>query len=42
MYMSMGPGRTHIGVLRQLMDIIAVPLTIIFERPWRSGLVPEG
>ncbi|KAJ7415597.1 hypothetical protein BTVI_37847 [Pitangus sulphuratus] len=34
----MGPDRMH---LRKMVDIIARPLTIIFERSWRSGEVLE-
>jgi len=38
---SMGPNRIHPWVLSALTDVIAEPLSIIFERSWRTGEVPE-
>ena len=31
----------HPQVLRELVDIIAEPLSNIFKRSWRTGKVPE-
>ena len=40
MFQSMGPDGTHPSVLKDLADVTAGPLSIIYQRSWESGEVP--
>ena len=41
MYMSMGPDDIHPRILKEMADVVAEPLPIVFEKSWLYGEVPS-
>ncbi|KFV62236.1 hypothetical protein N307_06614, partial [Dryobates pubescens] len=40
-FKPMGPDGIHPGELRELVDEVARPLSILFQKPWQSREVPR-
>ncbi|PKU49450.1 rna-directed dna polymerase from mobile element hypothetical protein [Limosa lapponica baueri] len=40
-YKLMGPENIHPKALKELVDVISRPLSVIFEKSWRLGDIPE-
>ncbi|KFQ45312.1 RNA-directed DNA polymerase from mobile element jockey, partial [Nestor notabilis] len=41
MHKSMGPDEIHPRVLKELVNEVSKPLSIIFEKSWLAGEVPD-